>query len=94
MITEPLPSLIEDKLIETIGHRAGYLTDAGRTLFLDILTFLNNLVSSEGIVVPKLSSEDILKINNLKHKACLLYDNTNNTLNINLNGDFKTVLTT
>lgn len=76
-----------------IVDREGRLTPIWRQIFTQLITELQNNVSEEGFIIPQKSTADIGKLDNIKSKAAIIYNEQTNKFLANENGAFKTIQT-
>lgn len=82
-----IPNFIDAQFVD---KNTGNLTTTWRFLLNQLFTELQQNVSEEGFVVPKLSTTDIAKLTKAVD-GTLIYDNTTNVLMIRKSGVFTPV---
>lgn len=74
----------------------GYLTPPWQQYFTQVTMFMNTNVNSEGVKLPQQPNSLLTgggALNNSNSIGNLVYNSTNNTSMVNLNGTFKTIQT-
>ncbi|NTU69256.1 hypothetical protein HGB13_00285 [bacterium] len=78
---------------EFVDIKTGRLTPFGRNLINQLLDQLQKNASDEGIVMPSLSSDNIVNLSK-SVDGTIVYDSTNNVYKGKQNGVFRTIQTT
>lgn len=84
-----IPNFIDTKIV----NKDGSLTDTWKQILMQTFSELQKNVSAEGYIVPQQTTANITQLNNTKSTGSLLYDKNTSQLKINLNGEFKHLLT-
>lgn len=103
MIQESIPNYVQEKLVD----ENGFLTPAWSNWFQQMITYMQNNLSQEGMVTPSLTTDEITEITaqdnaatgaagglTPKYHGALMYDETTDQLKVNINGTIKTVTVT
>lgn len=73
--------------------RDGLFTDEWRSIMSELFDSLNKQLSPEGLFVPIISNETMIKLNTEKSKSSIIYNKDDNEFYVCKNGTYKKVLT-
>lgn len=87
-----IPSYVNSKIVD----ENGYLLPEWQQLFTQLITELQNNLSNEGYVLPRLPTSDINYLGSTpetlqKSIGAMIYDSTTDEFKVNLNGVWRVV---
>lgn len=84
-----VPTFIDTPVV----GKDGKLTDQWKNIFMELFTQMQKNISDDGLVAPSRTSSDITAISSTDNSGAILYDQENNLLKANINGEVKTIKT-
>lgn len=78
---------------ENIMDENGSLHPVWQNFFNILVTQMQKDLSNEGIKAPEQANSNFAKLAGTDKKGAILYDSDNDVLKVNINGTFKTILT-
>jgi len=87
--TVSIPNLYKGKFVD----KEGMLTDGAKLFLSQLITQLQNILSPEGIALPKQSAANITVLNTTKSIGNVLFNTDTSEAMVNLTGTFKTITT-
>jgi hypothetical protein len=75
--------------LENISDSSGKLTPQAKLLFDQIITLLQNILSDQGIAIPKQPTSTINQFDKVQTIGTIVYDSSTNQYKGNINGTYK-----